>query len=88
MISLIYIIAGLIVIVSVVSASFLGATLAINKKKFIIRADKDNNELILEPINNIQKAEFLEEADQEQLEEMELSPGWRNFFKNFVKPRK
>lgn len=66
-------------------SAYIGAERAISKKRFIVKVDKDKEEVMLEPINKSKKAEFMEEATQKQLDEMDKEPAWRRFLNRFAK---
>ena len=59
--------------------------------KFIVRKNESGDQVIESVPFNIKlsdKAEFLEEWDQEKIEEMERPSKMRRFLNKFVKPKK
>lgn len=74
--------------ISIGIGSFVGANLAISRKRFRIRMDDARDEIVLEPKEKAGKAEFLKDATQEELEEMNRSSALRKFLDKFAKPKK
>lgn len=68
-------------------SSFFGAKLAFRNVKWTIREDKTYpNTFKVEPDRKKQgKVEFLPDATQEELEEMQMEPKWRKFLNSFKK---
>lgn len=77
----------LIIAVAIIAgvSAYLGAERAINKKRFIVKVDKESEEITLEPVVKAKKVEFVGEATQEQLDEMDKEPVWRRFLRKFPK---
>ncbi len=81
----------LLITIAILSAagSYAGAWIAISRKKYIIRLDKEKEQATLEPVNATPgKAEFLEDAGDSELKEMDQEPAWKRFLKGFAKPAK
>ena len=81
----------LLITIAIFSAagSYLGARVAIGRKKFVIRFDKEKEQATLEPVNTTPgKAEFVEDAGAAELNEMDQEPSWKRFLKGFAKPAK
>lgn len=64
------------------------STFITNKKGFEIKIDKEGEKVSLEPIKKKQKVEFVGEATQKQIEEIERPKGLQRFFNKFAKPVK
>ncbi len=80
----------LLITIAIFSAagSYLGARVAIGRKKFTIKFDEEKNQAKLEPMNAPARAEFLEDAGATELKEMDQEPAWKKFFKGIAKPAK
>lgn len=65
--------------------AYIGAERAISRKRFIVKVDKEKEEVVLEPITKSSRAEFMEEATEDQLREMDKEPAWRRFLNKFPK---
>ena len=77
---------GAIMVPILFYGSYLGAKRAINKKNWRIRLDQTSEEIIIESASNQSgKAEFIEEPDQQTIEELEQDPAWRKFLNKFKK---
>ena len=60
-----------------------------NKRGFEIKIDKQGEKVFIEPIKKSkQKVEFIGEATQKQIEEIERPKGLQKFFNKFAKPVK
>ena len=70
------------------AGSYLGARIAISQKRFKIHMDKEKGEAYIEPVSDPKKAEFIEDATAEQLDEMNQEPSLKRFLKGFAKPTK
>lgn len=77
--------------------AYFGANLALKLWKFKIKYDKEKNEIVVESENKLHEAikgkvsdkvEFLSEADQPELEEMEKPKKLKKFMSKFSKPGK
>lgn len=86
---LIGLITAIVCFITIFAIVYAATTLAINRKKFKIVADKNRDEIRIEPIveSRHQKAEFIEDATQEELDEMEQAPEWKRFLNKFIKIR-
>ena len=69
-------------------AAYLGANRAISKSIFTIKLNERQNEINLEPVNPTGKVEFLSDATEKELEEMNQEPKLKRFLKGFIKPAK
>lgn len=76
--------------------AYFGANLALSRWKFKLKYDKEKNEIVIEtekkPLKIIPKitehAEFLGEATQEELDEMNKPSKLKKFMSRFSKPGK
>ena len=66
-------------------ASYWGARVAIERKSWRIKLDQESEEVIIEPVKKAEKVEFIEEPDQETLDELAKEPKWRKFLNKFHK---
>lgn len=80
----------LVIIIGLVSGvcSFVGSNLAISRKRFRIRMDDAQDEIVLEPQKKAGKAEFIGDATQKELDEMNQPSALRKFLDKFAKPKK
>ncbi len=68
-------------------SSFLGAKLAFRNVKFKIQQDlsQPNTFKIVPELRKGGKVEFIPDATQDELEEMQKEPAWRKFLNSFKK---
>ena len=82
MINMLYFITGLAI-------GHIISTYISNKRGFEIKIDKQGEKVFIEPIKKTkQKVEFVGEATQKQIEEIERPTGLQGFFNKFAKPVK
>lgn len=64
--------------------SFVGAYVSVRTRRLIIKVDENKKEITIKPAQ-ISKSEFVEDATQEELDEMSRPSKLRKFLNKFVK---